>query len=95
MVEGQPDIWIEARDKQGQRHVLIGEYLWCRSPELRNHRGTRLEFAFDFLREDDDWSVGELLSTAWPAIRLRTREIDQAIAAVQPREIVEVPIRAE
>ena len=36
-----------------------------------------------------------LLSTAWPAIRLRTREINQAIAAVRPGEIVEVPIRAD
>ncbi len=36
-----------------------------------------------------------LLSTAWPVIRLRTREINQAIAAVRPGEIVEVPIRAD
>ena len=36
-----------------------------------------------------------LLSTAWPAISLRTREIYQAIATVRPGEIVEVPIRAE
>ena len=36
-----------------------------------------------------------LLSTAWPAIRLCTREINQAISTVQPGEIVEVPIQAE
>ena len=36
-----------------------------------------------------------LLSTAWPAIRHRTKEINRAIAAVRPGEIVEVPIRAD
>lgn len=36
-----------------------------------------------------------LLSTAWPLIRLRTADIDRAIAAVRPGGIVEVPIRAE
>ncbi len=36
------------------------EYLWFRSPELRGHAGICLEFAFDFVREDDVWSVSEL-----------------------------------
>ena len=36
-----------------------------------------------------------LLSTAWPKVRLRTRHIGQAIAAVQPGEIIEVPVRSE
>ena len=36
-----------------------------------------------------------LLTTAWPEIRLRTREIGQAIAEVRPGEVIEVPIRAE
>ena len=34
------------------------EYIWCRSPKLRGRGGARLEVAFDFAREDDDWSVG-------------------------------------
>ena len=33
-----------------------------------------------------------LLANAWPAVRLRTREISEAIAAVRPGEVVEVPI---
>ena len=36
-----------------------------------------------------------LLATAWSEVRLRTTEIGQAIAAVEPGEIVEVPIRVE
>ena len=36
-----------------------------------------------------------LLSTAWPAVRLRARDIRKAIAAVQPGGVVEVPIRAQ
>ena len=36
-----------------------------------------------------------LLSTNWPKVRLHTRRIDRAIAAVRPDEVVEVPIRAE
>ena len=36
-----------------------------------------------------------LLSANWPMIRLRIADIDRAIAAVRPGEIVEVPIRAE
>ena len=36
-----------------------------------------------------------LLATAWPEVRLRTREIGQAIAEVRPGEVIEVPIRAE
>ena len=36
-----------------------------------------------------------LLSTNWQQVRLRTREIRQAISAVRPGEVVEVPIRAE
>ena len=35
-----------------------------------------------------------LLSANWPLVRLRTADIDRAIAAVRPGEIVEVPIRA-
>ena len=33
-----------------------------------------------------------LLSSNWPAIRRRVKEIAEAIAAVQPGEVVEVPI---
>ena len=36
-----------------------------------------------------------LLANAWPKVRLRTREIDQAIAAVRSGAVVEVPIEAE
>ena len=36
-----------------------------------------------------------LLATAWSEVRLRASEIGQAIAAVSPGEIVEVPIRVE
>ena len=36
-----------------------------------------------------------LLSTNWREVRLRTTEISQAIAAVRPGEVIEVPIRAE
>ena len=36
-----------------------------------------------------------LLTTNWHQVRLRTREIRQAIAAVRPGEVVEVAIRAE
>ena len=35
-----------------------------------------------------------LLSANWRQVRLRTADIDRVIAAVQPGEIVEVPIRA-
>ena len=34
-----------------------------------------------------------LLSTDWHEVRRRTREIDQAIAAVRPGGVIEVPIR--
>lgn len=33
-----------------------------------------------------------LLANAWPVVRLRTREISEAIAAVRPGEVVEVRI---
>lgn len=33
-----------------------------------------------------------LLANAWPAVRLRAREIRQAISLVQPGEVIEVPI---
>ena len=36
-----------------------------------------------------------LLSTNWPQVRLRAKEIDQAVRAVRPGEFMEVPIRAE
>ena len=36
-----------------------------------------------------------LLTTAWPAIRRRTEEISQAIAAVRPGEVVEVSVRLD
>lgn len=36
-----------------------------------------------------------LLSTNWREVRLRTKEIGQAIAAVRPGEVIEVPVRAE
>ena len=36
-----------------------------------------------------------LLANAWPKVRLRTREIGQAIAAVRSGAVVEVPIQAE
>ena len=36
-----------------------------------------------------------LLATAWSEVRLRASEISQAIAAVRPGQIVEVPIRVE
>ena len=36
-----------------------------------------------------------LLDTNWSAVRLRTRALAQAIAAVHPGEVIEVPIRAE
>ena len=36
-----------------------------------------------------------LLSTDWREVRLRTREIGEAIAAVGPGEVIEVPIRVE
>ena len=32
------------------------------------------------------------LTNAWPAVRLRTREISEAIAAVRPGEVVELRI---
>ena len=35
-----------------------------------------------------------LLSTNWREVRLRVVEISQAISAVRPGEVVEVPIRA-
>ena len=34
-----------------------------------------------------------LLSTAWADVRLRTREIDEAISLVRPGEVREVSIR--
>lgn len=36
-----------------------------------------------------------LLSTDWHEVRRRTREIDQAIAAVRPGGVIEVPIREQ
>ena len=36
-----------------------------------------------------------LLSANWPQIRLRTTDIDRAIVAVRPGEIVEVPIQTD
>ena len=36
-----------------------------------------------------------LLSTDWREVRLRTREIGEAIAAVDSGEVIEVPIRLE
>ena len=36
-----------------------------------------------------------LLSTDWREIRLRTSEIGEAIEAVQPGAVIEVPIRME
>ena len=36
-----------------------------------------------------------LLANAWPKVRLRTREIGRAIAAVRSGAAVEVPIQAE
>ena len=33
-----------------------------------------------------------LLANAWPAVRLRTKEIGKAIATAQPGDVVEVPI---
>jgi len=36
-----------------------------------------------------------LLSVNWTLIRLRIEDIDRAIAAVRPGEIVEVPIRTD
>ena len=36
-----------------------------------------------------------LLSTDWRQIRLRTSEIGEAIAAVRPGAVIEVPIRAK
>ena len=36
-----------------------------------------------------------LLSTNWPDVRLRAREIGQAIEVVRSSELIEVPIRAE
>ena len=36
-----------------------------------------------------------LLSTDWREVRLRTREIGEAIVAVRPGAVIEVPIRAE
>ena len=36
-----------------------------------------------------------LLSTDWREVRLRTREIGEAIAAVGSGEVIEVPIRVE
>lgn len=36
-----------------------------------------------------------LLSTNWGEVRLRTREIGRAIAAVGSGEVIEVPIRVE
>ena len=34
-----------------------------------------------------------LLANAWPRVRLHAKEIGEAIAMVQPGEVVEVPIR--
>ena len=36
-----------------------------------------------------------LLSANWPLIRLRAADIEQAVGAVRPGEILEVPIRAD
>lgn len=36
-----------------------------------------------------------LLAANWPAVRVRAREIAQAIRAVRSGEFIEVPIRAE
>ena len=36
-----------------------------------------------------------LLSTNWREIRLRTEEVAEAITAVRPGAVIEVPIRAE
>ena len=36
-----------------------------------------------------------LLSTAWPAVRLRATDIRKAIAGVRPGEVLEVPIRVK
>ncbi len=36
-----------------------------------------------------------LMSTDWREVRLRTREIGDAIAAVRPGAVIEVPIRTE
>ena len=36
-----------------------------------------------------------LLTTVWPAIRLRARDIGRAIAEVRPGEVIEVPIQLE
>ena len=37
-------------------------------------------------------AIAVLLSTAWPYIQLRTREIRRAIDGIQPGELTEVPI---
>ena len=44
---------------------------------------------------DRQIGVVVLLATAWSEVRLRTNEIGQALIAVRPGEIVEVPIRVE
>ena len=36
-----------------------------------------------------------LLANAWPAVRLHTKEIAEAIATVQPGDVVEVPIGSQ
>ena len=36
-----------------------------------------------------------LLANAWPAVRLRTKEIAEAIATAQPGDVVEVPIGSQ
>ena len=36
-----------------------------------------------------------LLSTDWREVRLRTREVGEAIAAVRPGAVIEVPTRVE
>ncbi|MCY3746108.1 MAG: hypothetical protein OXH05_07725 [Acidobacteria bacterium] len=45
--------------------------------------------------EDRHIGIVVLLSSNWPTIRRRVREIARVVAAVQPGQVVEVPIQVE
>jgi len=45
--------------------------------------------------EDRQIGIVVLLSSNWPTIRRRVREIARVVAAVRPGQVVEVPIQVE
>lgn len=45
--------------------------------------------------EDRQIGIVVLLANAWPRVRLHTKEIGEAIAVVQPGDVIEVPIRVQ